>query len=191
MASGLELRVDLKGGSGVAEHFNRAGDSVRAAVAGVLADVGQEVASAAASAVPAKRARGSIYYRVIDGAANKGTGRIRLIVNTRRSVRWVQQFEFGTVGTGPDAKRGEVDMGVRAHMRRVRSRDRQAMSLRGGKWRRQTIAGFVQVRSYTHKFHMPERPFMGPAFSAVRSSIVPRIEAAVDAALAFDKGGPT
>lgn len=181
MPSDLDLRLNIKGDEEVVDRFRRAGDTVREAVKKTLDTLGAEIAASARMGVPASRARSAIFYRVKD----RGKA-LSVIIDTRRRLRWVQQFEYGTVGTGPDARTGTVNMGVRAHTRRARARD--VFQVMGRSRRKLVGTGVVFVRSYTHKFHMPMRPFMRPAFSAARGEIVPRIEEAVKAALS-GKGG--
>jgi len=177
MPSDLEIRLDIKGGTEVTDHFNAAGDAVRESVKATLDSLGAEIAAGARAAVPAQRARNAIFYRVQD----RGSGALSVIVSVRRRMRWVEQFEYGTVGTGPDATRGTVDMGVRAYTRHAAAND--VFQVVGRSRRKLAGAGVVFVRSYLHKFHMPMHPFMGPAFEAVRDSILPRIAGAARAAL--------
>lgn len=188
MPPGLTLNLDLKGAPEIEQCFKKTGDSVRIAVAGVFRGFGAEIVRQAKSNVPAKRAAKSIGYRVSDGVRNKGSGSIKLVVDTfDRRFRWVQQFEEGTVGTfDQDATHGEVTMGVRSHTRGLASRNVYQVI---GRSRRKLVAsGFVRVRSYSHRFHMPMKPWMKPAFDAVKDTIAPAVEKAIAAELAADKG---
>jgi hypothetical protein len=180
----LEIRIDVKGGTEVAEHFVRAGSEVRSAVRTVLESLGSEIASRARATVPANRARNAIFVRTRD----RGTGTLSVVVNTQRRFRWVQQFEYGTVGTGPAAKTGTVELRVRGYSRHASKGD--VFQVVGRTRRKAVASGVVFVHGYQRLQHMPTKPFMGPAFNSVRGEVVPRIQAAVNAALAFGEVKP-
>lgn len=200
MSGPFEIRIDIKGGSEVAQRFARAGDAVRGAVKGVFLAVGKEIESAARARSPSRKATNQIRAWVTEGA--KGTGNITLRVGTSRRFRWIQQFEFGTVGTGgPDAENRATGAsqaastsprwtGVRPHERRYSGGVQVSKKLILGRKMKLATSGTVRVRAYQRmQAPMPRRPFMHPAFAPVAPTIIPRVEKAIGAALGFDSGG--
>jgi hypothetical protein len=184
MPPGLTLKLQVSGDKEIAARFEKAGDAVRAATVSVFEAAGEQIVSAAQAGSPSKRARRAIFYRVTD----KGSGRIRLLVDVRRRLRWVEQFEYGTVGTGgpdaePPAHAGATEIHVRSYERRAAGATHRTRVFRDGK----AVSGVWLVKAYDRLQHMPSKPFMGPAFRSVEGTIVPRLDKAIDAAIGFSQ----
>lgn len=155
MSDGIEIQALVVGNEEIRQSFLDIGSSIRERLRRVLADAGQEIASAAAGAAPMRTGKlaGSIRPALVE-TGNKLTESIA--PRGRYGSLIGRLMEFGVVSHGGASNRNAAG-GKRAKVRRVR-----------------------ELRA-AGQYRIAPRPFMGPAYDSLRSRVEAEIEAAVAA----------